>query len=375
MRRTGYVWHEQYAWHDTGTYAGLVPAGGTTQPHQNFESPESKTRFAGLVEVSGLIDDLVKIPARSATEEDVLRVHTAEHHDNIKSQSAAGGGDAGDGWSPFGRGSYEIALLAAGGTIAAVDAVLTGEVDNAYALVRPPGHHAVRETGMGYCLFGNIAIAIEWARKHHGVQRIAVVDYDVHHGNGTQSIFFDDPDVLTVSIHQDRLFPQDSGMLSERGSGDAVGANINVPLAAGAGNEAYLNAVDRVVSPAVRAFKPEIIIVASGFDASAADPLGRMSVTASGFKALAARLVSLADEVCGGKLVMSHEGGYSPVYVPFCGLAVLEALSGRETGVVDPFAISFENSPTHPLTPWQDEVIAQAAALAEELQLKLPSSG
>lgn len=375
MRRTGYVWHEQYAWHDTGTYAGLVPAGGPTQPHQNFESPESKTRLAGIIEVSGLIDDLVKIPARPAGEEDVLRVHTAEHHDRIRSVSAAGGGDAGDGWSPFGRGSYEIALLAAGGTIAAVDAVLSGAADNAYALVRPPGHHAVRERGMGYCLFANIAIAIEWARKHHGVKRVAVVDYDVHHGNGTQAIFYSDPDVLTISIHQDQLFPQDSGFVSERGSGDAHGTNINVPLAAGAGNGAYLNAIDRVVAPAIRRFQPELIIVASGFDASAADPLGRMSVTASGFKAMAERLVALADEVCGGKLVMSHEGGYSPVYVPFCGLAVLEALSGRETGVVDPFAISFEDSPTHPLTPWQDEVIAKAAALAEELQLVVRSDG
>jgi acetoin utilization deacetylase AcuC-like enzyme len=373
MTRTGYVWHELYSWHDTGTYAGLIPAGPTVQPHHNFEHPETKTRFAGLVEVSGLIDQLHRIPAVPATVEDVLRVHTPEHVARIKAQSDAQGGDAGDGTSPFGRGSYEIALLAAGGTIEATRAVLDGEAENAYALVRPPGHHAVRDRGMGYCIFANIAVAIEWARANRGIRRVAVVDYDVHHGNGTQSVFESDPDVLTISLHQDRLFPQDEGMRDEQGAGEALGSMINVPLPAGCGNGAYLDAIDRVVLPALRAFEPEIILVASGFDASAADPLGRMSVTAAGFRAIAERLVAVAREICGGRLVISHEGGYSPVYVPYCGLAVLEALSGVRTGVQDPFSSIWDSSPVQQLTSWQEEAVTAAAGLAEALRLVHPS--
>jgi acetoin utilization deacetylase AcuC-like enzyme len=368
-RTTGYVWHERYGWHDTGSFAGIVPPGPTVQPFHNFESPESKTRFNSLVEVSGLIDHLTKLRPRLATEEDVLRVHTPRHVEHIRTQSEQLIGDAGDGWSPFGRGAYEIALLAAGGTITATEAVLTGAVDNAYALVRPPGHHAERDLGMGYCLFANIPVAIEWARAHHGVERIAVVDYDVHHGNGTQHIYEDDPDVLAISLHQDRLFPQDSGMVDETGTGEAQGTTINVPLPAGSGNGAYLASLERVVAPALRAFRPQLIMVASGFDASAVDPLGGMTVTSSAYRSIATTLVGLAEELSDGRIVFSHEGGYSPVYVPYCGLAVLEAMSGVETGVPDPYAHSFEHSPAHPLKPWQDEVIGASELIARRLGL------
>lgn len=368
-RTTGYVWHERYAWHDTGTHAGFVPPGRQVQPFHNFESPESKARFNSLVEVSGLIEKLVRIPVVPATDEDILRVHTPRHLDYIKQQSELPFGDAGDGWSPFGRGGYEIALLAAGGTIAATAAVLDGRVDNAYALVRPPGHHAERDLGVGYCIFANIPVAIEWAKVHHGVKRVAVVDYDVHHGNGTQHIYEDSPDVLAVSIHQDLLFPQDSGTLAETGVGQGTGLTINVPLPAGSGNGAYLTALERVIAPALRAFGPDLIMVASGFDASALDPLGCMSVTASAYRRIAAGLVDLAEELCGGRIVFSHEGGYSPVYVPYCGLAVLEAISGYSTGIPDPYSMSFDNSQAHPLKPWQEAVIEQSEAIATQLGL------
>ncbi len=367
QRTTGYVWHERYAWHDTGTAVGVAPSGGFNQPHQAFESPESKSRMAGLIEVSGLIDALVRIQAVEAADTDLLRVHTPEHVERIRGLSADRGGDAGDGYTPFGRGSFEIAKLAAGGTMAAVAAVMRGEVDNAYALVRPPGHHARREMGMGYCLFSNVCVAIEYARAELGVRRVAIVDYDVHHGNGAQQIYWDDPDVLAISIHQDRLFPQDTGSIDEIGGPGAEGRNINIPLPAGSGNGAYLAAIDRVAVPAIRTFAPDLVIVSSGFDPSAVDPLGCMTVTSGGFKAMAERILQVAEEACGGRVVFSHEGGYSPVHVPFCGLAVLEALSGRETGVEDPFGASFDASPAHPLQPWQDEVVAQAEAIAERL--------
>lgn len=366
QRRTGYIWHERYAWHDTGTHVGIFPAGGFNQPHMTFESAESKSRMAGLVEVSGMIDELTRIAPRTATREDLLRVHDAAYIDRIERESADRGGDGGDGFTPFGPGSYDIARLAAGGTIAAAEAVLTGAADNAYALVRPPGHHARRDTGMGFCIFSNVCVAIEYARAHLGVQRVAIVDYDVHHGNGAESIYWDDPDVLTISLHQDRLFPQDTGAVTDTG---ASGTNINVPLHAGSGNGAYLAAIERVAVPAVTAFRPDIIFVSSGFDPSPVDPLGCMTVTSGGFKDMAALLVTLAEDVCGGKIVFSHEGGYSPVHVPFCGLAVLEALTGHETGAVDPFGQSFDASPAHLLQPWQDAVIAQAALIAEALRL------
>lgn len=365
-RRTGYVWHERYAWHDTGTHIGVFPAGGFNQPHMTFESAESKSRMAGLVEVSGMIDELVRVKPRMASREDLLRVHDAAHVDRIERESADRGGDGGDGFTPFGQGSYDIARLAAGGTMAAAEAVLTGAADNAYALVRPPGHHARRDMGMGYCLFSNVCVAIEYVRATFGVQRVAIVDYDVHHGNGAESIYADDADVLTISLHQDRLFPQYTGSVTETG---AQGTNINVPLPAGSGNGAYRAAIERVAFPAVTAFRPDIIFVSSGFDPSPVDPLGCMTVTSGGFKDMAALLVALAEDVCGGKIVFSHEGGYSPVHVPFCGLAVLEAMSGHETGVPDPFGQSFDASPAHVLQPWQDAVIAQAALIADALRL------
>lgn len=364
LLRTGYMWEEIFAWHDTGTSIGIWPSGGYNQPHQAFESAESKSRFAGLVSVSGLAEQLLRVRAVPTSDEQLLAVHTADYVQRIKDLSAESGGDAGDGATPFGRGTFEIASLAAGGAIAAAEAVLRGEVRNAYALTRPPGHHAEPDRGRGYCIFSNVCIAIEHVRKVFGVERVAIVDYDVHHGNGAQRIYWEDPHVLSISIHQDSLFPQESGGLDEVGGGAGEGKNINVPLPAGSGNGAYLSAMRRVVVPSIQRFKPEIIFVSSGFDPSALDPLGCMSVSSGGFREMAAILQGLADDVCCGKIVFCHEGGYSPVHVPFCGLAVLEELSGVRTDVADPFDISFADSPAHLLLPHQTDVISAAAELA-----------
>ena len=215
--------------------------------------------------------------------------------------------------------------MAAGGAIELFDAVLNGQVDNGYALIRPPGHHAVRETGMGYCIFSNLAVAINAAKKTHGPNiRVVVVDWDVHHGNGTEAIFLDDPNVLTISLHQNRLYPHHTGDVDVVG----VGTNINIPLPPGTGHGGYYYSFDEVVVPAIRKFKPDIVCVASGFDSSVFDPLGRMLITAEGYKTLTRKLMDVADEVCGGKLMMTHEGGYNATYAPFCGLFVLQELSG-----------------------------------------------
>jgi acetoin utilization deacetylase AcuC-like enzyme len=367
---TGYVWHELYGWHDTGTSAGLFqsnPLAGI-QPFSHFESAESKKRMHELLSVSGLLDRLVRLAPRPATDDEILRVHSSTHLERIKAESLLPkGGDAGDGLSPFGHGGLEIARLAAGGAIVATEAVMRGDVRNAYALIRPPGHHAVRDTGMGFCIFSNLAIAAAHARAALGVNRIAVVDWDVHHGNGTQAIFYDDPSVLTISLHQDNFFPPNSGLLEERGTGAGTGYALNVPLPPGTGNGGYLDAFTRVVVPAVRAYKPDLIMVASGFDASAPDPLGRQMVTSEGYRRMTQMMMAVADDVCGGRLVVTHEGGYSPVYVPFCGLAVLEAMSGVKTAIDDPFEPIFAGLGGQDLQAHQAALVAKAATLAAQL--------
>ncbi len=356
--KTGYVWEEIYAWHNTGNWAGAVPAGLNAQPYQHFESAESKARLASAIEVSGLGKNLVRLKARPATVEEISLVHPIEYINRIQNDSASPfGGDAGDGLSPFGTGSYEIALWAVGGAITAMEAVVTGKVNNAYALIRPPGHHARKETGMGFCIFANAAIAIKYAIKNLNVKKVAVLDWDVHHGNGTQSIFYDDPNVLTISLHQDGLFPPKSGSINEQGEGAGFGYAMNVPLPAGSGNGAYLSALKEIAFPAIKKFQPDLIVVCCGFDAAMTDPLGRMIVTATGYRHMTEALVEIANQVCGGKIVMTHEGGYSPTYVPFCGLAVIETLAGAKTSISDPLAEFWDVLPDQQLHSWQEQLI------------------
>jgi len=194
-----------------------------------------------------------------------------------RAKSAAGGGQAGAD-APFGQGSYEIACLAAGLAMRAVEDVLTGQQQNGYVLGRPPGHHCLPDQGMGFCMLANIAIAIEAAKTKHGVEKVAVVDWDVHHGNGTQHIFYDRADVLTLSLHQENCFPADSGPFHERGEGVGEGYNVNIPLLPGSGHDAYLYALEKIVLPQLRTHQPDLIIVASGLDANGYDPLARMQL-------------------------------------------------------------------------------------------------
>jgi acetoin utilization deacetylase AcuC-like enzyme len=328
---TGWLWEERYAWHDAGTWNDFsaTPLNAWVQPETAFENPETKRRFRNLLDVTGVLDNLVQLRARPATDEEILRVHTPAHLARVRALAETGG-DAGDG-TAMGRFGDEIAVLAAGGTIVATDAVLDGAVDNAYALVRPPGHHAEPERAMGFCVFSNVGIAIRHAQKERGVGRVAVVDWDVHHGNGTETIFLSDPSVLSISLHQDEHYPPGRGRVDAVGEGAGRGTNLNIPLPPGSGGSAYRLAFEQVVLPALREFRPELVIVASGFDASAYDPLGRMDLGAEDFRNLTAMLMDVSADVCDGRLVMSHEGGYSSFYVPYCGLAVIEQLSGQRS--------------------------------------------
>jgi len=355
-------------WHDTGTSAWVTPASLTVQPLGHIESAEGKRRIRNLVEVSGLMDHLVQLKPRVATEDEILRLHTREYFERIKKASAGMGGDAGE-ETPFGHGSYEIALLAAGGCLTAVEAVMDARVDNAYALVRPPGHHAEKDQGRGFCIFANTALAAAHARQALGVSRVAIVDWDVHHGNGTEHAFYDDPTVLTISIHQDNNYPPGSGAVGDTGAGAGKGYHINIPLPAGSGVGAYLATFDRVVAPALRAFRPELILIASGLDASAMDPLASMMMTSDGYRRLTQVVLAVARDVCGGRLVACHEGGYSPAYVPYCGLAIIEELSGVRTGLEDPLLGLLAAFGGQELQPHQDAVIQEAAKLATALRV------
>jgi acetoin utilization deacetylase AcuC-like enzyme len=368
---TGFVWHELYMWHDTGTGALVMPASLTVQPLGHVESAEGKRRIRNLLEVSGLMDHLVQLRPRPATEAEILRLHTTEYVERIKKMSSEMGGEAGE-ETPFGRGSYEIALLAAGGCITAVDAVLDGKVDNAYALVRPPGHHAERDQGRGFCIFGNIALAAMHARQARGLSRVAIVDWDVHHGNGTEHAFYADPTVLTISVHQDNNYPPSSGALADTGSGTGRGYNINIPLPPGSGVGAYVATFERVVGPALAAFRPELILIASGLDASAMDPLASMMMTSDGYRTLTKTVLAVARDVCAGTVVACHEGGYSPAYVPYCGLAVIEELAGVRTGLDDPLLDLLGAMGGQEIQPHQEAVVREAEKVAAGLLAPTP---
>ncbi|QQA43250.1 class II histone deacetylase [Pelagovum pacificum] len=340
---TGFYWAERCFWHSGGNYAGNAPVGGLVQPLAAGglpENPEGKRRLKNLIDVTGLSAELVLAGAEPASRESLLRVHAPRYIDEFEKVARAGGGEIGL-RAPFGVDGYDIARLSAGIASTALRDVLAGLHANAYALSRPPGHHCTSDFPNGFCLLNNIAIAIEDARAAGTLRRVAVLDWDVHHGNGTEEIFYDDPDVLTVSLHQERNYPLDTGEFSARGSGAGEGANLNIPLPPGTGHKSYLEAMERLALPAIRAFEPEVIIVACGYDAALIDPLSRMLCTAETYRAMTAMTQDLAAELCDGRLLVVHEGGYSEVYVPFCGHAVLEQMSGSTIRAADLFAETY----------------------------------
>ncbi len=363
---TGFVFHELYLWHVTGQFAGVIPYGNGVEPYEHAENEGTKRRFRNLLEVSGLLKHLTAIEPRPATDEEILRVHTQAHLDLLREHKDDLLFDPGM-LTPMGRGSFDIIKLSAGGVIEAVNAVVNGSVRNAYALVRPPGHHAMPDLAMGFCFLCNGAIAGRHALDVLGLDRIAYVDWDVHHGNGTQAAFYDEPRALTISIHQDTCFPPDSGHLHERGAGEGTGYNINVPLPPGSGVGAYEHTFDTVVLPALHAYKPDLIIVPSGFDAGGWDPLGRNMMTSEGYRSLTGKLMQAADALCEGRLVMCHEGGYNGATVPFFGLAVMETLSGIRTDIEDPFLPLLAGLGYQDLQPHQAEVIGKAAAFVGDI--------
>ncbi len=362
MRRTGFVSHERFFWHDPGPSAGgRRPDGEVLQVAEPADHPDTKRRLLGLIEATGYGHRLTRVEPRLATVDELTRFHDRAYVAHVAELSSVGFGEVGRS-AYVGAGSYDIARLAAGGALEAVDGVVRNDVDNAYALLRPAGHHAERDRGLGFCIFANAVLAAMHARDVHGLTRIAIVDWDVHHGNGTQSAFYDDPDVLTISVHQDGRFPVGTGGLDERGEGDGFGANVNIPLMPGCGHGAYVATFEQVVVPALDRFAPDLLIVASGYDAGGFDAMAHMMCHSGTFATMTAMMVDVAARHCGGRLVVLHEGGYSPFHVPFLGLAVIEQLTGAPSGVADPYA-TLANLPYQDLQPHQATLIERAVEL------------
>lgn len=271
---------------------------------------------------------------RAATDDDLARVHQAAYLDSIKAmRGRAGMLDPDTFMSPE---SEEVARLAAGAAIAGVDAVRAGRGVRALAMVRPPGHHAEADKAMGFCLYNNIAVAAAAARAR-GLARVAIVDYDVHHGNGTQWSFYGDPSVLFVSSHQFPFYPG-TGAASEMGTGEGTGYTLNLPLAAGATDADYDLVYRDAVVPALARFKPDLLLISAGFDAHARDPLAGMRMTTEGFAALTARLLRAADALCDGRIVLVTEGGYDTSALAECLQVVIDLAHGESPAAPAPVA-------------------------------------
>ena len=300
--------------------------------------PENYRRLEqtwALLQRDGILDRLMQIPSSPAPLDAVLRVHTPRYIEALQ-QIADGGGGQIDGDTYVNPDSYHAALLAAGGLLNLTDAVLFGQADNGFALIRPPGHHALVHRGMGFCLLNNVAIAARWAQDRHGVGRVLVVDFDVHHGNGTQDIFYEDPTVMFFSTHQFPYYPG-TGAADELGVELGHGVNVNVPFPAYVGDQGYLRAFRRLLAPAVRDFRPDVIFLSAGFDAHWMDPLAGMQLSITGYAALVEELLGLADDLCHGKLICVLEGGYHLDVLAHSVLTTFRVLSGSPQGISDPF--------------------------------------
>ena len=290
----GLAYHPIYLEHDTGLHC---------------ETASRLTTIMSHIKNVGTLDKLISIKPQAATVEQIARVHSSSYISDIESFVKCGGGYL-DGDTVASPASYEAAIYAAGGVISAVDAVMSNKATYAFALVRPPGHHAVRSTAMGFCIFNNIAIAARDAIAKHKLERVLIVDFDVHHGNGTQDAFYSESSVLYFSTHQYPFYPE-SGGVDEIGSGDGEGYTVNVPMPGGCGDAEYMRAFEEVLVPVAKRYKPQLILISAGFDAHWADSISSMQVTTTGYARMAAILKVLADELCDRKLVFALEGGYN----------------------------------------------------------------
>jgi acetoin utilization deacetylase AcuC-like enzyme len=323
MNRTAVIFSPRYYEHNPGR-----------------NHPESAKRFTAIM--NELKKDTLSqnrdwrfVEPTKASVEDVKLVHDTEYIKHVKSVCRSGGGllDLED--TVVSPKSFEVALYAVGGTLKAVDLVMERKFQNAFALVRPPGHHASRFEACGFCIFNNISIAAEYLLRKHRLKRIAILDIDAHHGNGTQETFYGTNKVLYVSLHEDpRGFPG-TGFVDELGEGEGLGYNVNVPLPFRTGDQVYLRAMKEIAEPILRQYKPQFMLVSAGFDGHYADPVGSLSLSALCYREVCERIMKLASETCEGKLVAVLEGGYSLKFVGRLVAAAILEMSGSRYAVSD----------------------------------------
>lgn len=340
MLKTGIVKDSRYLDHRPGAF--------------HPESPERLEAIYSMLEgadMSGLFQD---IPVRRSKRDELLLVHSPKYVDMIMATEGKGYSSL-DPDTAVSEGSCEAALLAAGGLCEAISAVVSKKLNNAFALVRPPGHHAESNRAMGFCLFNNVAIGARFAQKFHGTERILVVDWDLHHGNGTQHTFEENPTTLYFSTHQYPYYPG-SGSFEQIGIGKGKGFTVNVPLSPGHGDAEYIGVFKRVLEPIALEFEPDLVLVSAGFDIYEDDPLGGMLVTPHGFAALTRSVMDIADACCDGKVVITLEGGYNLTGLSESVKAVLKELAGLSTSVHK-----------HILSPAEQERVDRAVAMVSEV--------
>lgn len=295
MRPISVISHPEYLKHETGRH--------------HPEEPARLTAILGHLEATGMLGQVLQAEPTEPSLDWLKLAHTPEHISAIEA-ACARGVRALDPDTYISPDSYRAALLAVGGALMAIDQVVEGTASSAFVAVRPPGHHAERERAMGFCLFNNIAIAARYAQKRYGLQRVLIVDWDVHHGNGTQHAFEDDPSVLFFSTHQFPFYPG-TGRESERGRGAGLGYTVNVPMAAGCGDREYREVFESILYSVAQRFEPHIVLVSAGFDAHRDDPLASMNVTEDGYAQMTSIVRDIAERYCEGRLVSLLEGGYN----------------------------------------------------------------
>ena len=315
--RTALITHPNFLKHDTGP--------------GHLERPDRVRAIMDAIEASDLTDGLERVTPEPVDDDLLQTVHTRDYIRQVRMLAAEEGGML-DPDTVVSETSYDVALLAAGGAVGAVEAVMQGRVQRAFALVRPPGHHALAGRGMGFCLFNNAACAAVAARQQFGLSRICILDWDVHHGNGTQAIFYRDRSVLVISLHQEYWYPG-TGDWEETGEGEGLGFTVNIPLPTETGDEGYRVIFEEIVIPMLEVSAPELMIISAGYDAHYGDPLGGMLLTAPGFRSLAEMVLQASGHP--GRVVGVLEGGYDLTYLGNSVLATLEAFTGRPPRVDD----------------------------------------
>ena len=343
MSKTALVFTPKYCEHDTGA--------GHPESPKRVQVILDELKNLDLCSDSGVCEILEPAPAGIET---LKLVHTEQHIRLVRRTCEHGGGilDLGD--TVASPQSYDVARYAVGGAVRAVDAVLSGEFKNAFALVRPPGHHAGRSYAMGFCLFNNVAIAATYILKRLRLNRVLVVDIDAHHGNGTQEIFYNTSKVLYLSLHEDPHEFPGTGFIDETGEGKGVGFTVNIPLPYGASDKSYIHAIDTILVPITQQYSPEFILVSTGYDGHFSDPVGRLGLSSLSYRVAFNRILNLASTLCGDRLVTVLEGGYSVTYL---GKLVALTLS-RMAGV--PYAMVDENRTMHPAAEKQAWKVIEA---------------